>query len=495
MEPEVKREPRVVRFSLRLKLTVGLILIIGIIFTAVNIRNLFAHSQARRAEAIANSETIARLVAGAILDELGQGSPLDSASVRRVVSTFLNFGLILNRRNQDLAFAVVVDNENRVVAGRAKPDLTLFPGEISLADEDEVLAKVAVLQGRLGASMKTKRFPLKLSKDDPPVGMVIVGTSMRRLEKDLHTDLLVTGAILGGTLLILILYSAWILRNLVLRPLTMVADAMRQVQKGDLDQEVQLETSDELGVLADTFNYMVGGLREQERLKDAFTKYVSEKVYARFREGAISLDGETREATILFSDIRSFTTLSEQLTAPQVVEMLNEYFSEMVDIVIKYDGFINKFIGDALMAIYNVPVDQDQPELRAVKTGIEMMTALDILNYKREQRGEFPIHIGIGINTGPVVAGNIGHARRLEYTVIGDAVNLASRIESQTKVAGATLLISESTYAKVADFIEVEALPPVKVKGKAEAVNLYAVKALKSDGDNLVLSSPALPQP
>jgi len=150
----------------------------------------------------------------------------------------------------------------------------------------------------------------------------------------------------------------------------------------------------------------------------------------------------------------------------------------MVEIIFKYDGFLNKFIGDAIMAIYNVPLDQDSPELRAVKTAIEMRDALDQLNREREARGVFAIKIGIGINTGPVIAGNIGHEQRLEYTVIGDAVNLASRIESQTKVAGATILISEYTYAPIASLLDCDVLPPVKVKGKAEPVKLYSVRGL-----------------
>ena len=143
------------------------------------------------------------------------------------------------------------------------------------------------------------------------------------------------------------------------------------------------------------------------------------------------------------------------------------------------------------------PVDlrRDIPELRAVRTAIEMMQALDRLNHERESRGEFPVRIGIGIYTGHVVAGNIGHQRRLEYTVIGDAVNLAQRIESQTKVAGSPILISESTYAAVKEDIDAEPLPPVKVKGKAEPVALFAVSGLKrrATSEPISLPPPASP--
>lgn len=467
-----------VRFSLGLKLTLGLVLIIGIFFTAVNTYNILSHRKGRRAEALSNSETIARLVAGAILDELGQGTPLDGERVKRVVRNFLQFGLILNKKNRDLAYTVVVGPEGEYIVGRAKTELVELPAGESPTDELDILRAIARLDGRLGSGMRAKRFPLQVG--NKIVGKLIVGTSLARLESEARSELRRSGLLLLGTVLLLVVYSLLMLNSLVIKPLKEVSVAMDSVRGGILDHEVHLRRTDELGALADTYNFMIGGLREQERLKEAFNKYVSEKVYAKFREGAVTLTGETREATILFSDIRSFTNLSEQLSAAEVVEMLNEYFSEMVDIVLKYDGFINKFIGDAMMAIYNVPVDQDYPELRAVQTGIDMMSALAVLNEKRQQRGMFPIRIGIGINTGPVVAGNIGHQKRLEYTVIGDAVNLASRIESQTKVAGATLLVSHSTYMKVAPWVVADALPPVKVKGKAEPVALYAVKGLKT---------------
>jgi adenylate cyclase len=282
------------------------------------------------------------------------------------------------------------------------------------------------------------------------------------------------------------------LRRMVVSPIGKVVDAMRAVQDGNLDHEVNLKRSDELGLLADAYNFMVRGLRERARLADAFSRYVSSQVYAKFQSGEIQLSGELKDATVLFSDIRSFTSLSEQLSPGDVVAMLNEYFTAMVEIVFKYEGFVNKFIGDALMAIYNIPLTQSQPELRAVRTALEMLESLATLNAKREARGQFPLRIGIGINTGPVIAGNIGHQKRLEYTVIGDTVNVAQRIESQTKVTGTPLLIAEATYKAVAEFVEAEALPPVKVKGKQEAVVLYAVKGLRPGAPPAVAPRPTL---
>ncbi|MBC7792787.1 MAG: adenylate/guanylate cyclase domain-containing protein, partial [Clostridia bacterium] len=287
-------------------------------------------------------------------------------------------------------------------------------------------------------------------------------------------------SVLALSIAALFIYSSITLGRLVISPLHQIMASMRKLRDGDLNTRLGfVDRNDEIGVLADTYNFMVQGLSERERLKDAFNRYVSKQVYKRLEEGAITLTGETREATILFSDIRSFTALSEQLSPPDVVAMLNEYFNEMVEIVFRYDGFLNKFIGDALMAVYNVPIEQTVPELRAVRTALEMLDALHRLNGVRVSRGQFPLRIGIGINTGPVTAGNIGHMQRLEYTVIGDAVNLAQRVESQTKVTGSSLLITASTHAKIAPYVIAEALPAVKMKGKQEAVALYAVSGLK----------------
>lgn len=193
--------------------------------------------------------------------------------------------------------------------------------------------------------------------------------------------------------------------------------------------------------------------------------------------------GETCLATILFSDIRSFSTLSQRLAPASIVEMLNEYFNEMVDIVLQHCGHLDKFIGDALMAVFNVPKVQRHAELHAVQTALDMLRALDRINGKRAQRGLDPLRIGIGINTGPVIAGSIGHRRRLEYTVIGDAVNLASRIESQTKVAGHSLLVSESTYRAVRAHVIAHALPPVRLKGRAELVTMFAIAGMRAGAE------------
>jgi class 3 adenylate cyclase len=464
--------------GLKVKLNLGIILIIVLMFASLNTYLILSNRSQRRTEAIASNQTIARLLVGPLLGELVDHD-IKSARIKTFLSNGLDAALKLDSRDKELVFVVVAAKDGELVVGRAKPELVVFAGGVTYDSQDRVIEEIIRADGNLGPSMRVKRFPLK-TYDRGLIGKLYVGTSLARVEADAQRDILVNLITFALALTILVQYCSMMLSRLVVHPITRVANAMNQVQQGDLKAEVQMRRGDEIGVLADSYNFMVRGLRERERLKDAFNRYVSRQVYEKFQAGEIALSGETRQATVLFCDIRSFTTLSEELSPTDVVAMLNEYFNVMVEIIFRYDGFLNKFIGDALMAVYNVPLDQSEPELRAVKTAIEMMQALHTLNAERQKRGAFAINIGIGINTGPVVAGNIGHQQRLEYTVIGDTVNLAQRLEAQTKESKVPILISQSTYDAVAAYVEADALPPVKVKGKATSIALFAVRGLKS---------------
>ncbi len=463
------------RFSLRLKLTLGLILIIAVVFSGLSAFNVLTLIATREQEAQVNRETMGRVVVAALTGRFAS-EDIASDSIRNFLYNFLSVAIIQNDKNRDIAFGLVIDNTGHAITGRAIPSLVSFPGGKRLDKEQQVLLEIARLDGKLGRDMRVARYTLKTSRGD--AGKLFVGTSLARLHRETRRDLVFNASVALAGLVALLIYTAVMLTRLVTRPLGQVVSAMHDVQEGRFDTAVHLPSNDEIGVLADTYNFMVHGLREREHLKDAFSRYVSSQVYERIKLGGLRLSGEQRQATVLFSDIRSFTAISELLEPPAVVRMLNDYFNVMVEIVFQHEGFLNKFIGDALMAVYNVPLDQSEPELRAVRTALQMMHALEGFNARRVEKGEEPLKIGIGINTGPVTAGNIGHMKRLEYTVIGDAVNVAQRIEAQTKVTGVPILISDATYRAVAHQVIADALPPVKVKGKQEAVTLYAVKSL-----------------
>ncbi len=482
------RSPRRRGMSLGTKLSLGLTFMIVILFAGANSFNVLTSLRRQRSEALIHNETVARLVLGALTPELSLYD-IHSNTIRTFIGNFLTAALTLNKKNRDLAYVVVVDGSGAVIAGKAKLDITVFPGRGRMTDEALALAEIARLQGRLGGTMRV--VPASLVSNGSKVGRIFVGTSLARITHEAQQSLLINLGAFAISVVLLIFYSSITLRRMVVNPLRKVVSAMHDVQHGRLDTKLELRRRDEIGELADTYDFMVRGLKDRAKLQDAFNRYVSKQVYEKMQTGQITLTGEMRNATILFSDIRSFTSLSERLQPPQVVRLLNEYFTEMVEIIFKYDGFLNKFIGDAIMAVYNVPIDQTHPELRAVRTALEMVDALAQLNLRRAERGQFAIKIGIGINTGPVVAGNLGHEQRLEYTVIGDAVNLAQRLESQTKVAGTPILISEATYLPCAPYIDATALPPVKVKGKQENVVLYAVRGLKGAMQATQVSSTA----
>jgi len=210
---------------------------------------------------------------------------------------------------------------------------------------------------------------------------------------------------------------------------------------------------------------------ERQALERFLSSNIVEKILANPNE--IHLGGENQTVTILFSDIRGFTRMSEHMEPHAVVELLNEYFSEMTDLVFESGGTLDKYLGDGIMAVYGAPLPKPDDALRATKTAMEMQRALVALNRDWESRGQQPLRMGVGVNTGPVTAGNIGSARRMDYTVIGDAVNLASRLCSNA--AGAQILVSESTYLQLNGRIPAQRLEPIRVKGKETPVELYEV--------------------
>ena len=228
---------------------------------------------------------------------------------------------------------------------------------------------------------------------------------------------------------------------------------------------------------------MVGGsayvflIERQQKamIKGAFSRYVSPDVVNDLiaHPDKIALGGERRELTVLFTDIAGFTSLSEGLDPEELVYLLNEYFSAMTDLVFAYKGMVDKFIGDAIMAIWGAPVRLDNHSLQACLAALEMQNQLDVLRRKWHAEGKAQIQIRCGINTGPMVVGNMGSETRFDYTVIGDSVNLASRLEGACKLYGARIVISEFTYAHVQEQVLVRELDLVRVKGKTNPITIY----------------------
>jgi adenylate cyclase len=221
---------------------------------------------------------------------------------------------------------------------------------------------------------------------------------------------------------------------------------------------------------------MVDDISGEKRVKSMMAQYMDSSLADRLLAGGNQiLGGTSTPATVLFSDVRSFTTLSEELGAQGTVALLNEYFTIMVDCIQRQEGMLDKFIGDAIMAIFGLPIGHEDDGDRAVRAAIGMMRELTVWNAERAVQGKKPVDIGIGLNTDMVVSGNIGSPKRMDYTVIGDGVNLASRLESANKQYGTHILISENTYRQLRGTYRIREIDRVQVVGKTEPVSVYEV--------------------
>jgi adenylate cyclase len=272
----------------------------------------------------------------------------------------------------------------------------------------------------------------------------------------------------------------WFFSKSISVPLRYLAQAARQIEGGQFDIEFVSKGKDEIGVLFSGFKKMCSALR-------IFGRFTNKDIAIKAMRGQIKPGGLPKHGTVFFSDIREFTAKSEHFTqifgdeaSDKIVFWLNEYFTQMVDCVEKTNGVVDKFIGDAVMAHWGTAYSAGSPRKDAfncVKAALMMRKALYFLN-KERKAGDYanpPIRIGCGINSGIVTAGQLGSEQRMEYTLIGDPVNLASRIEALTKPLGADILISEDTWRLVGDLFVTEEMPSVTVKGKEKPVRIFAV--------------------
>jgi adenylate cyclase len=256
-------------------------------------------------------------------------------------------------------------------------------------------------------------------------------------------------------------------------PLGQVRSAMREVEQGDLETRCPVVSNDEIGAVAEGFNRMVGGLRDREFLKETFGKYVSREIRDEILAGRVSLEGQALEVTILFADLRDFTPWVEATGPREVVHDLNAYFTEMDEAIREHRGLVLQFIGDEIEAAFGAPVAYPAHAEMAVRAALEMRRRLGVWNAERVRAGKTPLRHGIGIHTGPVLAGNIGSAERHSYALVGDPVNLASRIQGLNKELGSDILVSGDTRRHLNGQFDLVPLPAVRVKGKSVEVEVY----------------------
>lgn len=272
-----------------------------------------------------------------------------------------------------------------------------------------------------------------------------------------------------------------ILSQRITRPITALAQAAEGVASGNLDHVLPVTTHDEIGALTTSFNTMIDGLRERERMHDIFGRFVSPTVAQLVLSHPLDLRGETKELTILFTDLRDFTVMSEQEDPAVVIQGLNEYFQIVVEAADRFGGIVNKFGGDSTLVLFGLADAQSSASSAeaAVRAALAIREGLRELNNRRAD-AHLPLLIaGIGINTGPVMAGLIGTPRRMEYTAIGDAVNLSARIQTLNRKLGTDILLSQATYAALgeASWLTVTSRGMRQFKGKSVRVKVYSIDA------------------
>jgi class 3 adenylate cyclase len=269
---------------------------------------------------------------------------------------------------------------------------------------------------------------------------------------------------------------SYIMSKKLTRPMKEITKGLKMVEDGNLKINIPVTSHDELGDMTQSFNNMTKGLLERERIRNLMNIVVSKEIAEEMLKGEIKLGGEEREVTILFSDIRGFTAMSEAMSPTEVIAVLNEYMSLMNQIVEKNNGVVDKYIGDSIMAIFGAPVSYKNDAARAVKTAVEMVEELKKLNRERKKMALPEISIGIGLNCGTVVAGTIGSQKRMNYTVIGDNVNVASRLCGNALPF--QILVTESVYSKVKDLVNANPLGSIKVKGKTKDISVYEITGI-----------------
>lgn len=285
-----------------------------------------------------------------------------------------------------------------------------------------------------------------------------------------------------------LLFAAWVTRQLV-RPVRALVSGTQAIEKGDLNVRIEVRTRDEIGQLAGSFNHMVGELRQKEQIKEMFGKYVDPRVVSGLLDSKeFAQAGERRVMTVFFSDLQGFTTLSERLTPEGLVKLLNEYFTLMAEAIRAQHGIIDKYIGDSVMAFWGPPFtsEADHAQLACLaaldqraRMNVFVTKIPDILGVRASLLPD--LRVRMGICTGEVTVGSIGSSDARSYTVIGDTVNLASRLEGVNKQYKTEIIIAEETYKLARDIVEVRELDAVRVVGRSEPVRLYELLARKGE--------------
>lgn len=325
--------------------------------------------------------------------------------------------------------------------------------------------------GRASVSLR-RRLLIGLPAINILTGVIVAGIEMNRHGAKLD-DIGPAVVIAVAIAFVIALELTILLARSIFDPIDQLRSATERVGRGDLSTRVPVVSQDETGRLAQSFNDMVAGLEERERLHEAFDAYVGPDVTEMVLRDGTHLHGEEHDVSVLVLDIRDFTAMAEQASAVRIVDFLNEFYGLVVPLIERRGGRADKYVGDGLLAIFGAPEPLEDHADRAVAAALEIAVAI------RDRYDD--VRVGIGVNSGQVVAGTLGGGGHVEYTVIGDAVNTADRVEQVTRQTGDTVLVTEATRRLLRqDHGRFENRPAVKLKGKAERVQLWAPKAVSA---------------
>ena len=481
------------RIGLRWKITGLIVLLLGLVMVGIKYRAVNRMQEALIQESISSGEVVlsamVRPAGDLLIPSLDLKTPIEELdrttlnslakdaikkSGGKVVETFLidSHDRVLAFDQQGLTQDQWTALDKKIVGKKFQEPYRLTLWTSASSEADTKISKV-VDKNRL-----VIHKPIVVYKKNVGLARIVLDLDpiYKKVDETVHEILVVLAFIL-----LIGVGAAFTLAHFLIIPINLLVKGTIEMTKGHFAVRVPLKSHDELGDLTLSFNHMAEGLEQREKMKTAFGKMVSKDVFGEMMDDLdnVKVRGEKKHISILFSDVRGFTSHSEKMKPEEVTALLNEYFEEMVAIVLKNHGTLDKFIGDGLMALFGAPKSYGNDAVNAVQAALEMRKAVEGLNQKWESEGKTVIKIGVGVNTGEVTAGFMGSTKKMEYSVIGDAVNLASRIEGLNKDFNTITLMSEFTYQEVKDHFEVRELEPVKVKGKEQAVNIYEILSRK----------------
>ena len=405
------------------------------------------------------------------------------AALRRIKRNSGVDNAIIMRRRADRSYEYVAAAHDGFRIGQDADIHKIFPATYKATNDTWI--KGEMMRSRLfGGKVGDREFdqflqlntPLKLN--GKVVAILVLNKIANPVAEQVTTN---TFKLLRFTIILvalgLILF--WIISSRMLRLIRNLTSAAEEVSRGNLAVTVPAKRShDEVGRLATSFEGMIDGLKQRDFIRDTFGRYISKEIVDELLNSpdGLKLGGEVREVTFLVSDLRGFTALSSRLEPHEVIDVVNRFLEPMVDIITRHRGTVDEFQGDGILAFFGAPLAEPDDSARAVACAVEMQRALAGINEEQRARGMPDLHMGIAVNTGEVIVGNIGSEKRTKYGAMGTPINMAYRIESYT-VSG-QVLISADTYEQMAEFVQVGDTQDLRFKGLDEPVRVYEVRGM-----------------